>query len=84
MIIMECNTLFKEIEKILNKYVESNEASRNAAKEVFNFLYDIPENKVIVVNENFRKKTDKNKIYYSFWEDDRWSPWSAVNKTNLK
>ncbi len=65
-------TMVETIMDILRKYVESEEAVKNSAKEIYDTIYDLPEDKVIIASDKLRKRKVEGGYMYNFQTDGEW------------
>jgi hypothetical protein len=64
--------IIDQIREILFKHFGALPRVYNASDEIFNLIYDLPEDKVIVVDSKLRKREVEGGVMYNFQTDGTW------------
>jgi len=76
-------TIKEEIRDVVKRFCENDESVKNITNGVYDLMYDMPEDKVIVVKNNFKRMNTPFGIFYRFYnEDGTWGKPQFVRKVN--
>ena len=76
--------MINEFTKIILSHTPDLSMASSIAKDIFKFLYALPEDKVMVVRESFQKRKVEGGWEYKFFSDGKWEDkWNFVPAINV-